>query len=141
MNKPTPKPTPPRPPLFKKRTQRARDLTMLEELLACEELKADERAAFANMLAELTNIRGAHFENTLTLKQQAWCAARHEALIPKYENLVSDGKVPRGAEVRSMVGPLPKKPPPMPSHANKRHVPRDETPFAPAFLDKPGSDE
>lgn len=29
-----------------------------------------------------------------------------------YENLVSSGKVPRGKEVPSMVGHLPKKPPP-----------------------------
>lgn len=52
----------------------------------------------------------------LSDKQRAWVESIYERLfdVPKYENLVSSGKVPRGREVPTplVLQNLPKRPPP-----------------------------
>lgn len=55
----------------------------------------------------------------LSDKQRAWVRGVHERLFdePKYENLVSGGRVPRGREVPTpaVLRDLPKRPPPRPT--------------------------
>jgi hypothetical protein len=111
--------------------QRDEDLRMLNELLGSGVLGADglrdaEVEAFASMRFDLkayqsTSVAGRPGFYKLTDKQRAWVVAVHERVTGGgYENLVSSGKVPRGAEVQLMVGPLPKRPPQLPARPERR---------------------
>jgi hypothetical protein len=71
---------------------RVSDMTMLEEILE-NEITENERAAFQDMLDGLD-----HWQ-ILTDAQRKWAKLVHERFKPTYENLVSDGRVPRGREV------------------------------------------
>jgi hypothetical protein len=84
------------------------DERLLQELLAAsddglEETRFNYRA-FREMLER---------QRPLSEKQRTWLRGVHEKITgtPHYENMVSAGTVPRGREVASMVGALPKKPP------------------------------
>ena len=91
---------------------RQQDLETLTKLVEDfdGQLRDGELEAFMNMRAML--LEGQF--HCLTDKQRAWAKKKLEEFQPEYENLVSSGKVPRGNEVQSMVGPLPKKPPQKP---------------------------
>jgi hypothetical protein len=49
----------------------------------------------------------------LSERQRAWLADVHERVVgtPNYLNMASSGKLARGREVKSMVGPLALRPP------------------------------
>jgi hypothetical protein len=82
------------------------DRETLAKLLVHEELKDEEREAFADMLEGLNGKW-----RQLTEKQRAWASRRLDELEVRYENLVSSGKAPRGREVEMMFKPGPLKPP------------------------------
>ena len=107
-------------------SEREQDLELLITLLEQENLLEKERAAFLSMLEGLTI--GSEAWHQLTAKQRTWVKEAHERFNPTYVNLVSSGAVPRGREVASMVGPLPKKPPPMPKEP-ERPVRAERQPF------------
>lgn len=83
------------------------DRKLLLELLEHETLRPTERDAFAEMLTWLDG----RPRRRLSDKQRAWAQRKLDALRPKYENLYSAGKVPRGREVAVNCGPLPLRPP------------------------------
>jgi hypothetical protein len=70
-------------------------MTMLQELLdePEESLTEWERDTFRSMLDSLDSFQ------ILTTKQRTIVEKAHARFHPVYENLVSDGKVPRGKEV------------------------------------------
>jgi hypothetical protein len=94
------------------------DIRMLDELLDkhADELSERELEAFADMRFDLkaypADIGERFGFRELTEKQHEWVVSVHQRLIPDYANLVSQGLVPRGREVASTVGALPKRPPP-----------------------------
>jgi hypothetical protein len=99
-------------------SNRDSDLHLLVTLLDdhADELSVAELEAFADMRCSLqmypADIAERHGFRELTDKQRQWVVAVHERIVPVYGNLVSRGLVPRGREVASMVGALPKRPPP-----------------------------
>jgi hypothetical protein len=118
------------------------DLAMLTELLDqhADELSETELEAFAGMRFDLraypADIAARHGFRDLTEKQRAWVTAVHQRIIPQYDNLVSSGLAPRGKEVASMVGALPKKPPPMPKSAAVQRPSAEHRPFRATGLDE-----
>jgi len=72
---------------------RASDLTMLQELLDEHDLSDGRREMLTSMQESLDRY------HQLTEKQRKVVQDIHDQLHPKYENLVSDGLVPRGREV------------------------------------------
>lgn len=88
------------------------DLDMLNELLEkhLEELSDVEVEAFADMRFCLKMVA----QSALTKKQREWVTAVQKRIVPQYENLVSNGLVPRGREVPTppALQNLPKRPPP-----------------------------
>jgi hypothetical protein len=118
-------------------SQRDDDLKMLQKLLDghLDELTDREAEAFADMRLTLTAYTGVSGFEQLTDKQRAWVTSVHERIVPQYANLVSRGLVPRGREVPSMVGPLPKKPPPLPKEPDRPAVAREHHPFRMTGLD------
>ena len=129
-------------------SQRDDDLRMLNELLGTEiwqmreahdSLTTAEVEAFASMRFDLTAYQGNTTHRAfefLTDKQRAWVKAVHERVTGGgYENLASRGLVARGKEVPSMVGALPKKPPPMPRPAVPQRASAEHRPFRMMELD------
>jgi hypothetical protein len=92
-------------------SHRKADLELLRKLCVEheEDLSEDELSAFKDMWEGLDP--DSNHDHQLTEKQRAWAKKTLDRYQPEYENLVSEGKVPRGKEVESMVGSLPKKPP------------------------------
>jgi hypothetical protein len=84
------------------------DMQLLRKTLD-EELSEYERDAFADMLSMLHH--GRRLE--LSPKQREWLKQVAERVGAQfdYQNLVSEGKAPRGREVASMVTDHPLKPP------------------------------
>ena len=82
------------------------DRELLEKILA-EEIKEDEREAFADMLSTIVSGEFKFFSK----RQRAWAEQVIDWYSPSYENLVSTGRVPRGREVEMMFKPGPLKPP------------------------------
>jgi len=131
-------------------SQRDDDLKMLDDLLgkeiwemheAHDSLTTAEVEAFASMRFDLR----AYQDNTvhrafefLTDKQRAWVTAVHERVTGGgYENLASRGLVERGREVPSMVGALPKRPPPMPKEPERpKRATAEHRPFRATGLDE-----
>jgi len=72
---------------------RESDLVMLQELLDEEQITDREREAFRSMLDNLDKW------HALTDAQRRWARMVHDRFRPAYQNLVSEGKVPRGREV------------------------------------------
>ena len=74
-----------------------------------DELTEWEQGAFADMRAYLAKGRG----RKLSDSQRSSVRLAHKRVLPKYENLVSRGLVPRGREVPvpEVLRNLPKKPP------------------------------
>lgn len=72
---------------------RASDLSMLQELLDEQDLSDGRREMLTSMLEGLDRFP------TLTAKQREIVQDIHDQLHPKYQNLVSEGLVPRGREV------------------------------------------
>jgi hypothetical protein len=74
---------------------RESDMMMLQELLddGDDKLTEWEQDAFRSMLDALDRFQ------ILTSKQRDFVKKAHERFHPVYENLVSEGKVPRGKEV------------------------------------------
>lgn len=73
---------------------RVSDMTMLQELIdKGDKLTEWEQEAFQSMLDSLDSFQ------ILTTKQRDIVTKAHARFHPVYENLVSDGKVPRGKEV------------------------------------------
>lgn len=74
---------------------RASDLAMLQELLDEQDLSEGRREMLTSMLEGLDHF---HWK---TLSDRQWQVVKdiHDQLHPKYQNLVSDGLVPRGREV------------------------------------------
>jgi len=113
-------------------SQRDDDLKMLDELLgaeiwqmrdALESLTDVEVEAFASMRFDL---RAYPVPRALTEKQRAWLVSVHERVTGgSYKNLASSGAIPPPKKpgepgyVPLMVGPLPKKPPPMPKRVDE----------------------
>jgi hypothetical protein len=125
-------------------SQRDTDLRMLNELLDkhVDQLSERETEAFANMRYDLraywssTSRRGFEF---LTENRRSWVAAVYERITGGgYENLVSQGLVPRGQEVPNMVGTLPKRPPPIPKEPERaaRKETAEHRPFRATGLDE-----
>jgi hypothetical protein len=131
-------------------SQRDDDLRMLNDLLgkeiwemrdAHDSLTAAEVEAFASMRVDLTvypsDIAERHGFEKLTDKQRAWVKAVHERVTGgSYENLASRGLVARGKEVPSMVGPLPKRPPPLPRPTAPQRASAEHRPFRAMGLDE-----
>jgi hypothetical protein len=84
------------------------DRKMLLELLTdyAGQISDGQREAFRDMFSELKRT-----ERPLSFKQREWVSGVHERFVPKYENLVSNGKVPRGREVELLVRDRPLRPP------------------------------
>jgi hypothetical protein len=85
------------------------DLELLKNVLA-HNLSEYSTAAFEGMLHDLMQ----HPTWELTIKQREWVTNEAEKRgVPKYENLVSRGLVPRGKEVPlpEVLTVLPKRPP------------------------------
>ena len=72
---------------------RASDLTMLQELLDEHDLSEPQREMLTSMLEGLDSFQ------VLSERQRTVVQDIHDRLHPKYQNLVSDGLVPRGREV------------------------------------------
>lgn len=72
-------------------------------------ISAKQRDAFAEMADALAGAPSL----TLSERQRAWVTSTLRSHEPTYENLVSEGKVPRGAEVPPppALQNLPKRPP------------------------------
>jgi hypothetical protein len=127
-------------------SHRDTDLSMLADLLDkhIDELSERELEAFLDMRLSLKmypkDIAERHGFRELTEKQREWLTAVHQRVIPQYANLVSQGLVPRGREVPSMVGALPKRPPPMPKPAAPQRVTAEHRPFRAMGLDEPDDD-
>jgi hypothetical protein len=100
---------------------RERDLGLLKDLLgddvesAHDGLTHDELAAFLDMRAALVRL------TTLTKKQRVWVTGVHTRLVETYT--ADATKVFRGKEVKSMVGALPLRPPPMPQRNPRPYTP------------------
>ena len=136
-------------------SQRDDDLRMLNDLLGTEiwqmreahdSLSTAEVEAFASMRVSLTaypsDIAERHGFEKLTDKQRAWVTAVHERVTGGgYENLASRGLVARGKEVPSMVGALPKKPPPMPKPVAPQRASAEHRPFRATGLDERDDDD
>ncbi len=88
-------------------SRRELDTQQLDELLNMSELTETQREAFVDMKGWLTD------HHQLTDKQRSWVKSLHEKLVPQYQNLVSNGLVPRGREVETpeVLRHLPKRPP------------------------------
>jgi len=89
---------------------READLEKLNELVSWEnKLLESEYDAFYGMLDTLNKNKNA----ALSDKQRAWVDKAYERFNPKYENLMSAGKAPRGREVETpaVLKNLPKRPP------------------------------
>lgn len=85
------------------------DTKLLDEVLGLDKLSAFQQATFDDIQAKTVD-RG----YPMTDKQRNYCLrmlGRDAECIEEYENLVSEGKAPRGREVASMVGHLPLRPP------------------------------
>ena len=120
-------------------SHRSDDLRMLNELLDkhVDELSEREVEAFAGMRFDLQTDR----HDDLTDKQRSWLTSVHERIVPTYANLVSRGLAPRGKEVPSMVGALPKRPPPMPKEPERPgRATAEHRPFRMVGLDDEDSD-
>jgi hypothetical protein len=74
-------------------TLRTSDMTMLQELLDEHDLSESTREMLTSMQESLDSF------NVLSEKQRKVVHDIHDHLHPKYQNLVSDGLVPRGREV------------------------------------------
>jgi hypothetical protein len=113
---------------------READLAMLRAL--CDqhpgELSEAEWDAFEDMRSYLTENRF----RVLSEKQHEWVAAVHQRIVPQYDNLVSSGLAPRGKEVASMVGALPKRPPPLPKTVAVQRPSAEHRPFRATGLDE-----
>ena len=120
------------------------DLRMLDELLNnhADEITGVEVEAFASMRFDLKAYhRNARPLEQLTDKQRLWLTSVHERIAPQYANLMSRGLVPRGCEVASMVGALPKRPPPMPKEpAGPKRETVEHRPFRVMGLDEKDDD-
>jgi hypothetical protein len=121
--------------------QRDADLEMFSDLLDKHvgDLSEKELEAFLDMRF---NLKDGGFRE-ITEKQRAWLTAVHQRVIPQYANLVSQGLVPRGREVSSMVGALPKRPPPMPKPPERpmQRASAEHRPFRAEGLDEKEEDE
>jgi len=132
-------------------TQRDDDLRMLDELLGApgkgytNVMTEVEVKAFASMRWDLRAYQGNTTHRAfefLTEKQHAWLTAVHERVTGgSYENLASRGLVERGREVPSMVGALPKKPPPLPRPAAPQRASAEHRPFRAVGLDEKDDDD
>ena len=132
-------------------TQRDNDLNMLDELLGVpgsghtDVMTEAEVEAFASMRFDLRAYQGNTTHRAfefLTEKQRAWLVAVHERVTGgSYENLVSRGLAPRGREVPSMVGALPKRPPPLPRPAAPQRASQEHRPFKATGLDEKDDEE
>ena len=128
------------------------DLRMLDELLGVpgkghtDMMTEVEVEAFADMRWGLRAYQGLSTPHRafefLTEKQRAWLTAVHERVTGgSYENLASRGLVARGKEVASMVGALPKKPPPLPRPAAPQRASQEHRPFKATGLDEKDDEE
>jgi hypothetical protein len=92
--------------------QRSEDIELLNKLLDDDDIKLapGEQEAFADMRHNLVTGE----RHVLSGKQRDWVKQVAERFAPTYENLVSSGKVPRGAEVPEpeVLKHRPLKPPP-----------------------------
>lgn len=101
--------------------RRAEHLDLLKRALELESLDAFSRAAFEDMLEDLSveeDRRCAHGpprwkQATLTAKQERWVRAKLGEEPPEPDTRLSAADVPRGREVAPMwdAGNLPKRPP------------------------------
>jgi hypothetical protein len=100
---------------------------MLAGLLGAVEGVSDEdHVAFVEMLGGLEKWV------CLTPDQRSWVHARYEAGVAA-GTILPEVEIPKGKLVASMVGALPKRPPPMPKPQGRPHTPRADTPFNPAW--------
>jgi hypothetical protein len=94
---------------------REQELQQLEELLAQHghNLTQVEAEAFSDMREALLAYGANDGRYRLTENQRVWLQRVRERVVPQYENLVSNGLVPRGREVPTpaVLLNLPKKPP------------------------------
>jgi hypothetical protein len=90
-------------------SQREDDLKMLNDVMELETTTEEQKDAFHNMRGVL--LRGEY--QTLTIKQRSWL--KSVLGVPEYENLITNGKAPRGREVPTIPAlqrqNLPLKPP------------------------------
>jgi hypothetical protein len=85
---------------------REKDLEMLQALSEGHEgIREDEKSAFVAMIDSLERWV------CLTRDQRSWVRDRYEELVKSGAIVPPLREVPRGKEVQSMVGPLPKRPP------------------------------
>lgn len=90
-------------------SQREDDVALLAKLLDRygDQLPDDQHLKFVDMQNGLK----ARWQSTLTTKQRRWAMETLEHFEPRYLTEAQLSAIPRGREVESMVGPLPKRPP------------------------------